>query len=94
MRDIKESNSKRIKSALEQHQKSGYYEVKDAYLNPSDNKYYVYEECKYLMRMYNGFDIRIISFNSFMFTVGFFGYIKNELYFFYIKPEHIRYTKI
>ena len=94
MRDIKETYNKRIKSAYEQHQNSRLYVLNDCYKNPSTTKFDIFSECRQLMRKYDGFDLRIIGYNSMIFTVGFFGYINKRLNFFYITPEHIRYMEI
>lgn len=94
MRDIKETYDKRIKSAYERHQNSRLYELNDCYKNPSTNKFDVFAIHRDIMRQYEGFDFRIISYNTFVFTVGFFGYINNRLNFFYITPDHIRYMEI
>lgn len=94
MRVIKETYDKRIKSAFERHQKSCLYELNDCYKIASQNKYDIYQEIHQIMREYDGFDLRIISYNSHVFTVGFFGYINNRLNFFYITPENIRYMEI
>ena len=94
MRDIKETYNKRIKSAYERHQNSHLYGLSDCYKNPSRNKFDAYLACRNLMRKYEGFDFRIISYNSMIFTVGFFGYLNNRLNFFYITPENIRYMEI
>ena len=94
MKSFRRTNSKEIKLAFERHQNSIKFEVHHAYNKPSDNKYMAFEECKIIMRNYNGFDLRIISYNSFTFTVGFFGYISDELNFFYITADKIRYTSI
>lgn len=94
MRVIKKSHDKRIKSAFKLHQSSRYYELNDCYKNPSQNKYNSYQEVKQIMREFDGFDLRIISFNSHVYTAGFFGYIDNIIYFFHITPETIRYMEI
>lgn len=94
MRVIKKTKDKRIKSAFKQHQNSRLYELNDCYKNASQNKYYIYQELRKIMIEYDGFDLRIISYNAHVFTVGFFGYINNRLNFFYITPETIRYMEI
>lgn len=94
MKTFKRTKSKEIKSAFERHQNSIKFELHDAYKSPSDNKYMALEECRLIMQNHNGFDLRIISYNTFTFTVGFFGYIENELNFFYITADKIRYTHI
>lgn len=94
MKKIYLSKSKAVKKAFNEHQKSIKFALTDCYKNPSSNKFIALAKCHEFMRHYDGFDLRIISFNSFVFTVGFFGYINNELNFFYITSDKIRFTKV
>lgn len=94
MRTFKFTKSKEIKNAYKNHQNSVKFELKDCYKNPSYNKLLTYEELRGYCRNLNGFDLRIISHNSFTYTAGFFGYYNETLNFFYVTADKIRYTTL
>ena len=63
----------------------------DVYATYSIAKEKAYAYCVQLMNKYNGYDLRIISHNTNKFTVGFIGYVNDELCFFYITADYDRY---
>ena len=65
------------------------------YERPSQAKWDAMDDCKALMRELNGHDMRIISYNKFMFTCGFKFTDENGLpSFIYITPTSNRYMHI
>lgn len=90
-------NNKQIKEAYKQYLKSNYYELYQCYNNYSYFKEKAIEYCKELQYKYNGFNLKIIGFNSMTFSVGFIGEIPDEKTgeikeaFFYITKNYDRY---
>ena len=67
----------------------------NCYKTPSQAKWDAMDDCKALMRELNGHDMRIISYNKFMFTCGFKFTDENGLpSFAYITPTSNRYMHI
>ena len=62
----------------------------DGYGRYSDKKTRAYAYCRNLMLKYDGYDFRIISYNTFMFTCGFMfrNPATDELMFAYITPTY------
>ena len=50
----------------------------DVYKTPSINKYMAYDNCIYEMRRKDGFNFRITSANTFIFSCGFLYYDENN----------------
>lgn len=65
------------------------YTLQDCYKKPSIYKKEAFENCKRIMNDVKGHKMKIVSYNGFIFTVGFYGYINNRLNFFYITPEKV-----
>lgn len=65
-------------------------QLRDVYGRYSDKKARAYDYCRNLMLKYDGYDFRIISYNTFMFTCGFMFHdpATNELMFAYITPTY------
>lgn len=65
-------------------------QLNDVYGRYSDKKARAYAYCRNLMLKYDGYDFRIISHNSFMFTCGFMfrDPATNSLMFAYITPTY------
>lgn len=66
------------------------YTLYHAYAEPSANKESAYDYCLEKFRLYNGEDFKIISYNTFIFTVGFaFTDVQtDEQMFYYITPNY------
>jgi len=63
--------------------------LKDCYARPSNAKEKAYFWCKYVMVRSNGYDIRICSYNTQIFTAA-FRFMENGIeYLAYITPKHI-----
>lgn len=65
-------------------------QLMDVYGRYSDKKARAYAYCRNLMLKYDGYDFRIISYNTFMFTCGFMfrDPATDELTFAYITPTY------
>ena len=65
-------------------------QLNDVYGRYSDKKARAYAYCRNLMRKYDGYDFRIISYNTFLFTCGFKfrDPATDELTFAYITPTY------
>lgn len=84
------TNKAMAKANIQKYESSTARTLKDVYKSFSEAKRYAYDYCVELMKQYNGFNFRIISANTFIFTVGFLfadpetGVVK----FMYITPTH------
>lgn len=85
------TTNKTIKAQYYQHDKSRLYSLNDCYRNASYNKQCAFNRCLELCRKYDGRHLKIISYNTMQFTVGFIGEIDNKTAFFYITRDHDRY---
>lgn len=78
----------RQKGIYERYKNSYRRNLYDCYERFSKNKIHAYENCKRYMEKYDGYDFRIISFNSHIFTVGFkFMDNKGTEFLMYITPS-------
>ena len=93
---MKFENTKIMRSALVSYCNSDLGDNLDnCYERPSQAKWDAMDDCKALMRELNGHDMRIISYNKFMFTCGFKFTDENSLpSFAYITPTSNRYMHI
>jgi len=66
------------------------YTLYHVYADPSMNKERAYDYCLEKLRLYNGEDFKIITYNTFIFTVGFvFTDVQtDEEMFYYITPNY------
>lgn len=88
-------NSTQIKRAYNEFLKGyGYTSLFECYARPSSAKVQAYEYCNRMYRLYDGSDFRILSYNTFNFTVGFVGTINGKKAFFYITSTYDRYMYI
>ncbi len=81
---MKHTKKQQIKQAYEHYKKSNYYELSDCYGSYSTAKARAFKYCENLMTSHKGHSLKIISFNSNFFSVGFIGYIDDKEAFFYI----------
>lgn len=81
-----------LDGAYQRYNMSDDMQLRDVYGRWSDKKERAYNYCRELMYKYNGNGFRIISANTFMFTVGFEFPHPNtgELMFAYITPDYNR----
>ena len=92
---IKLSKSAKIKRAYFDHKKSAIRSLYGAYKKPSFDKKCVWDKCEEIASKYNGYNLKIISFNTYHFTCGFlyddcdrYGNVL-DTYFVYITPSQI-----
>ena len=79
------------KGAYERFLRSNMETLRDAYAKPSTRKEAAWEYCKELCAKYEGWGLRVISKNCFMFTAGFlFLSTSGKEKFMYITPEYDR----
>ena len=62
----------------------------EVYCNYSNAKRRAWIYCEDLMKEYEGSDMRILSYNSQAFTIGFIGYVNGLKHFFYITKDYNR----
>lgn len=70
--------------------KSAYNTIYDAYKKPSRDKWRAWNHCRNLCNAFGGFNLKVISKNTYMFTAG-FQYIdedSGEERFMYITPSY------
>lgn len=79
-------NTQKIRNAKRQHAVAEFDELYDIYGSYSRAKENDMLRCRHLMSIYKGTDLRILSWNTFMFTVGFYGVYDGKQAFFYITP--------
>ena len=75
--------TKKILAILKSHHNSSLIDLHDCYKSYSMLKYAAYEYQRELQLMRDGFNFKIISYNGYMFSVGFYYRMDNELYFHY-----------
>ena len=88
------SNTKMMIANARCHKISNMYDIDDAYSNCSHAKRNAWEYCKKLCADYDGWDLRIISKNTFAFSAGFY-FISKEtgcICFAYITKDYDRYA--
>ena len=83
---MKVQNTQQIRNAKRLHSVSEFDELFDIYGSYSRAKENAMIRCKYLRNIYKGTDLRILTWNKFMFTVGFYGIYDGKKAFFYITP--------
>ena len=88
---MKKVNSITVARAFDKYLDSTDRTLNDVYGTYSYAKAQGYARCVRLMNEYNGNDLRIISHNTDKFTVGFTGWVNDELCFFYITPDYDKY---
>lgn len=85
------TNNKQIKGAYRQYRESGLYTLYDCYNNFSYYKMKAFKYCRELIKQYNGYQGRIISYNIFSFTYGFIGEVEGKKAFIYITKDYDRF---
>lgn len=89
------TTTKTIKTAYAQYKKSHLYSLNDCYQNASYNKQKAFNYCRELAHNYNAYlvgePLKIISYNTNFFSVGFVGIINGRKAFFYITKAHNRF---
>lgn len=63
--------NKREKNFQHAYMRSNDYSLFDAYKNVSREKFRAWEHCEVLCKENDGWDLKVISYNSFQFTAGF-----------------------
>ena len=81
--ELKKAN---LSSQMVRYIDSQNYTLTDCYKRHSIRKQVAFDMCLNIMRNVKGHKLKIVSYNSQIFTVGFYGYINNQLNFFYITP--------
>ena len=90
-------NNKQIKQAYKQYAKSDLYSLEHCYNSFSYAKQQAWNYCKELENEYDGYNLKIIGYNSMQFSVGFVGEISDVITgelkkaFFYITKSYDRY---
>lgn len=79
---------------MREYKQSKLYNLYSCYNKVSDSKEIAYEYCLRLMDKYNGTDLRIIGYNTFVFSAGFIGEYEGRKAFFYITADYDRYMYI
>jgi hypothetical protein len=74
----------KIRIAKHEHSKSKCTELRHCYISWSKAKEDALIRCRLLQIQYDGEDLRIIDWNSFVFSVGFYGIWYGKKAFFYI----------
>lgn len=88
---MKHTNSKLIVDAYYRYLKSNDSRLWDVYKKVSMAKVNAYEYCNAKKRELNGRDLKIVSHNSQLFTVGFIGELDNRQAFIYITKDNERF---
>ena len=83
-----------MNEALSRYIRSNKRTLSDCYGTYSNEKFDALEYCYDLMNIYDGYDLRIIGYNSQTFSVGFIGTISGQKAFFYITKDHDRFILI
>ena len=83
---MKIENTKRMRDALDRYYRAEFHDLNEVYHHHSKAKEQGMFYCRMLCAKHNGEDLRIISWNSHRFTVGFFGTINGKKAFFYVTP--------
>lgn len=99
-KEINWNNTATLRRAYQDYCRSSHRTLSDVYGRYSTAKDNAYNYCVDLMEKYNGNDLRIISYNTFMFSAGFtFEVLDSETNevkraFCYITPSHDRFMII
>lgn len=88
------ANTQTLRDAYHRYTKSHTYTLEQAYTNHSRAKQYAWDYCRELEHKYNGYNLKIIGFNSQTFSVGFIGKIGDKDAFFYITRDYDRFILI
>lgn len=88
---MKHTNSKIIVDAYYRYLKSNDNRLWDVYKSCSQAKVNAYAYCNSKKRELNGRDLKIVSHNSQLFTVGFIGELDNRQAFIYITKDNERF---
>lgn len=81
---------KMAKGSIDRYNNSTYTSLNDVYAKHSEKKSNAWEYCRRLMATLNGYGLKVLSYNTFMFTAGFLftdestGVVK----FMYITPSY------
>lgn len=68
--NILKSTTKKAQAFINAYENSNIHSLRECYENFSNSKYIAYKNCIILMRLNNGHDFRILSYNTFQFTCG------------------------
>ena len=88
---MKKQNTKQMRQNYALLQRTSATSLRDVYNSWSYNKEKAYNYCRELYSKYNGENFRILSANTFAFSVGFIGTIDGQKAFFYITKSDDRY---
>lgn len=80
--------NKQMQGAIYGHKRSNTYTLSDCYNSYSYAKEKAYNYCKNLQTQYNGYDFKIISYNTMQFTVGFYCDFEGKTNFVYITKSY------
>ena len=75
--------NKKYQGLLDSHERSHKYDLWDCYGHFSYWKARAYDNCKQLCEKLNGYDFKIIGYNTCMFSIGFYYRKGNQLMFHY-----------
>ena len=90
-----ENNSKRINRISKIFTNSSTYDIYDAYVNPSENKVLsFYSWLDYIYDKFTTTNVKVLTHNSQIYTLGFTVPVYEGLAFCYITPTHKYYTLI
>lgn len=85
------TKGKKIQDAYIKFHKSRIHSLEQAYKNPSENKKIAFNNCMLLVKSLNGCSPYITSYNTFHFSIAFFGEYKGEQVFVYVTPYKVYY---
>lgn len=85
---MKVQNTRQIRHAMKVHKTAKYNELWQVYGTYSRAKEKAMLYCKELKHLHYGYDLRILSWNTCIFTVGFYGKYDGKDAFFYITPSN------
>ena len=80
-----------IKAAYRSYKHSSDFCLEHVYGSYSQAKANAWEYCRQEELRYSGYDLKVITHNTMIFTAGFIGSINGKLAFFYITPCYDRY---
>lgn len=80
-----------MSGAYSRYMDSDLHSLQSCYAHCSEAKRLAWSRCLWLMDEYNGYDLRIVGFNSQSFSAGFVGYIDGKRAFFYVTKDYDRY---
>lgn len=91
---MKHSRAKCMKLNFNGYIKSKTCDIKDAYVNPSWAKITIYTHLAYQINLSGGRDVKIISHNCHIFTLGYMMKINGKESFVYVTPTKTRYIHL